>query len=116
MPMQQNESPEYPQLIVRVRPSVYVQWKVEFAEKTEIILANGKFTPQFPNAFHEGVLKKEALDLALEALTAITRESGYRMCLVLSPTKCFYLEPDGKVEESSEPPSGGLQMDGTKKR
>ncbi|NBX77438.1 MAG: hypothetical protein EBQ92_12860 [Proteobacteria bacterium] len=115
MPTQEQETLEYPHLIVRARPSVYVRWKVEFVEKTEIILANGKFTPPFPNAFHEGVLKKEALDLAIEALITITRESGYRMCFVLSPTKCFYVEPDGRVEESSEPPSGGLQIDGTKK-
>jgi hypothetical protein len=33
--------------------------------------------------------------------------SGYRACLVVSESKCFYIEPDGKTVENNNPPTGG---------
>ena len=33
--------------------------------------------------------------------------SGYRACLVVSECKCFYIEPDGKVVDDKNPPTGG---------
>jgi hypothetical protein len=38
--------------------------------------------------------------------------TGLRCCLVLSPSKCIYFEPEGKEVTSKLPPSGGLTFAG----
>ena len=112
MSTEQEKPQQYPHVVIRVRPSIYARWKVLFLETGENRMADGQLTLEFPEAFQEGVLKPEALELAVAVLKGVTRQSGYRMCLVLSPEKCIYVEPDGTTDESLEPPSGGLEIKG----
>jgi hypothetical protein len=112
MSTEQENPREYPHVVIRVRPSIYARWKVVFLETGENRMADGKLTLEFPDAFQDGVLKPEALELAVAVLKGVTRQSGYRICLVLSPEKCIYVEPDGTTDETLEPPSGGLEFKG----
>ena len=54
---------------------------------------------------------KEIIDNDINGFLGACREagaaSGYRACLVISESKCFYIEPDGKTVENNNPPSGG---------
>ena len=47
----------------------------------------------------------------LEERRAAVRKYDRRMCLVISPGDSFYVEPDGTVNRSPVPPSGGIEMD-----
>ena len=47
------------------------------------------------------------LDGLLDDFSKAGATSGYRTCLVLSASKCFYIEPTGKTVEDKNPPTGG---------
>jgi hypothetical protein len=49
--------------------------------------------------------------LVARAWTAMAKlGQKHRMCLVVSPRRGMYLEPDGTAKWSSEIPAGGFQM------
>ena len=56
-------------------------------------------------------VSKESVDNDINGLLGACKEagaaSGYRACLVVSESKCFYIEPDGKVVDDKNPPTGG---------
>ncbi len=68
-----------------------------------IRLAFGVYSPM--------AISKEAANSGIDQLLNACREagavSGFRACLVISENKCFYIEPDGKIIDNKEPPSGG---------
>ncbi len=56
-------------------------------------------------------IPKEAVDCDIDQLLNDLQgagiSSGLRACLVINENKCFYIEPDGKIIDNKEPPSGG---------
>ena len=56
-------------------------------------------------------VSKEIIDNDINGFLGACREagaaSGYRACLVISESKCVYIEPDGKIVDDKEPPTGG---------
>ena len=56
----------------------------------------------------DGLDGRELVEMALEHC----RRTGRRMCVVLGPASCWYVEPDGSSTWSDDPPSGGVWIEG----
>ncbi len=44
----------------------------------------------------------------IEVVRSRSSSLNRRMCLVLGPEDCWYMEPDGSMKWSGDPPSGGV--------
>lgn len=100
----------YPKLILRLCASVY---------QTEAIsLEQGE--PYVRIGYRSSLLRHPNLCAGVRCLPPVCRQmlvaavvvavqrTRFRMCLVWDRANCSFVELDGAVEESSEPPSGGI--------
>lgn len=100
---------QYPYLVIRWMSGVYGRKKIVFVDDGEsalrkdalVVVAKGPCVTC-------GQLPVDQMPLIVAALRPIVMEQNRRMCLVLSANSCVFIEPDGKVEWSNSPPSGGL--------
>jgi len=68
-----------------------------------------------PNPFaSSGNLNPSCRLLLLEGTLEAVKRTGYRMCVVWGHNSATYLESDGRIAESNEPPSGGLVVNSVK--
>lgn len=58
----------------------------------------------------DGQLSDEAKALLVEEVLAAVRRTGFRMCLVWGPSWCSFVEPNGSIKNSFDPPTGGISM------
>lgn len=110
MSSQANISREYPYLVVRWMAAVYGRRKITFTDQGANGFEGETLFIQYPEAFHDGVLQEGAIQAAVEEIKKQVLKHGFRMCLVLSDTKCIFIERDGSANLSPEPPSGGVQL------
>lgn len=101
----------YPYLVIRWMAAVYGRLPIEFIDEGESKLTKEKLLVYFPNAYKDGLLRIEAMDAAVGVISDEVVKRRFRMCLVLSETDCYFIEPDGSINHSTEPPSGGIRID-----
>ena len=83
---------------------IRVQWGPASA-----LIAPHKSLLQHPEPVKpDGQINDEAKAMLIEAVLAAVRRTRFRMCLVWGPAWCSFIEPDGSIKNSFEPPSGGL--------
>jgi len=58
----------------------------------------------------DGQISDEARDLLLAEVLAAVRKTRFRMCVVWGPAWCSFVEADGSIRSSFEPPSGGFPL------
>jgi len=99
----------YPYLVVRIMPAVYIRREIRFTngDSERYQPCRSIKDPLWVDASHDDT---DELDPASrrELLRAAQRESqrlDLRLCVLLSPGSCVYVEPDGKLELSDTPPS-----------
>ncbi len=103
------EDQEYPFLVIRWMSAVYGKKNIVFVSEGEsgfqgdslVVLADGPCSAC-------GQLPAESLPKLIGAILPLVVRDQRRMCLVLSKNSAVFMEPDGKVNWSEEPPHGGL--------
>jgi len=64
-----------------------------------------------PRPFDEqGSLTAGCRSFLIGAVQNAVQATGFRLCLVWSPSSCAFVELDGSVTDSCEPPSGGFPL------
>ncbi len=58
----------------------------------------------------DGQISDEARDLLLAEVLAAVRKTRFRMCVVWGPAWCSFVEADGSIKSSFDPPSGGVHL------
>lgn len=109
---------EFPFVVVRWMAAVYGQRPVRFFMST----TDDPFPDDHskvikvisPNAFKNGQLTKEGLVDLLRVVDEHVKDTGFRMCVVLGPASCIYVEADGRRVRSAEPPNGGVLINQVK--
>jgi hypothetical protein len=110
--IQHGDWVEYPFVVVHWMPGVYGRRRVIFRREGETGFDGRDFVLAHPDPYDgEKRFAEDAFMELIQAIRATVRKYDRRMCLVISPVDSFYVEPDGRVTRSSEPPSGGLEMD-----
>lgn len=102
---------KYPYVVRRVMATVY--------QRIEVVFTTEKCHPP-PGGLHivmnhrpyddHGNPTPEARNALVEVLLVMTRTSGFRMCAVFADQDATYVEPDGQVNQSTGPPSGGINL------
>jgi len=100
---------EYPFMVVRWMSGVYGKKKIVFVEKGEsgfqgdslVVVAVGPCSAC-------GQLPVESVPKLISLTMPVVMRDQRRMCLVLSKECAVFMEPDGKVNWSDEPPWGGI--------
>ena len=107
-----GEGVVYPFVVIHWMPGVYGRRRVIFRKEGDTCFDGRDFILAHPAAFDEnGTFSKEAFMDLISTILATVKKYDRRMCLVISPTDSFYVEPDGALNRSSEPPAGGIEMD-----
>ena len=104
----------YPFVTVRWMPAVYGNFPVKFVDSAQANLKSEEFDDAFvvvcPQPFTtDETLTSQARKALIDVVQYASRKSGHRACLVFAKDDCVYVEPEGTVKQSAEPPSGGIQ-------
>ncbi|MEE1878166.1 hypothetical protein [Altererythrobacter litoralis] len=102
----------FPYIVIRLAAAVY--------QCERLSLSNGSPSARIAHKnsqlIHPGVDEATgALDadarrfLEVTALNAV-QKFGFRMSVIYAADDCVFLEPDGSINRSKEPPSGGLSL------
>lgn len=103
---------EYPFVVIPWMSGVYGRRRVIFQAEGTTGFDGRDFVLAHPEPCDgEKRFAKDAFMELIDAIRAAVRKYDRRMCLVISPVDSFYVEPDGTVNRSAEPPSGGMEMD-----
>lgn len=101
----------YPYLVVRYIPAAYSRCPIEFVEHENVKPNEEVLTLVEPHPFDaEGRITPKCREALMEAVKHEARRRRFRMCIVFGERDALYIEPDGKVSQSSDPPSGGLDL------
>lgn len=103
---------EYPYVVVRVFEAIYERRPVMFLPSGAVRPASDAIVLTHPHPFSEGALVPECRDLLVQHLGRLSSVRGQRMCAVFAPDDAIYVEPDGTIKPSSQPPTGGLSLEG----
>jgi hypothetical protein len=110
--MPDNGLGRYPFIVVRLAAAVYQAEKVEVrrgALAVHVGYRKSFLCHPTPLKFdHE--LCDEAKTLLLKETLVAVRRTGFRMCVVWGPAWCTFVEPDGALNNSFDPPSGGFPL------
>lgn len=111
-PSADDGSGDYPFIVIRLMSSLYQAEKIRVRQgRASVRLGVGKSILQLPDPFKsDGQISDEAKDLLINAVLAAVKRTGLRMCLVWGPAWCSFVELDGAINNSFEPPSGGSSM------
>lgn len=111
-PVPDNGMGRYPFIVVRLAGGVYQAEKVEVRRGALAVKVGHRKSflchpaPLRPD--HQ--LCDEAKTLLLNEVLVAVRRTGFRMCVVWGPAWCTFVEPDGALNNSFDPPSGGFPL------
>ncbi len=100
----------YPHLVVRIIPTVYARQQIAFVKDITESPAPGAFAllwPQ-PHVDKAGQVTPRCRAALVEAVKDVVRETGHRRCVVFGSDDCEFVEVDGSVMLSDEPPSAHI--------
>ena len=106
-------SHEEPYLVVRLAAAAYQREPIKVLHGPTPLaqIGTGCCMVVHPNAHDEqGSLTAECRNFLIGAVRNAVIATRFRMCLVWSPSICAFVEIDGSVRDSSEPPSGGFPL------
>jgi hypothetical protein len=102
----------YPRLVIRIYSAVYSRVPIDLkcAQPAEAKIASSRASLCHPGIDPEtGALDTDARQFLADAVLAAVRRTGFRMCLVFGEQDALFIEKDGSMNPSNDPPSGGLQ-------
>jgi hypothetical protein len=104
----------YPYLVIRLMGGVYQREEITLQQGAPRVHIGHRDTyVHHPEPFAaEGAVTAGCKDLLISGVLEAVRRTRFRMCLVWSPNQCTFVERDGSVNESDDPPSGGFGTGG----
>ena len=102
----------FPFIVIRLGAAVYQAEQVFLRRgPAHVSLAVDRSILQHPDPYNaDGQISSKAKDLLIQAVQVAMRRTGFRMCLVWGPVWCSFVEPDGAINNSFDPPSGGYAL------
>lgn len=109
-----NVDVSYPFIVIRLMNAVYQAETIRVRKgRASVSIRVGTSFLRHPEPLKaDGQVSDEAKAMLNEAVLAAVRGTGFRMCLVWGPAWCSFVEPDGSIRNSFEPPSGGFSPTG----
>lgn len=107
-----NPKGDYPYLVIRLMSAVYQREPIEIRQGTSRVHIGHRTTyvqhrsPRTP----EGQVSEECRLLLLQGVREAVRRLKHRMCVVWQHNSCSFVESDGTINESGDPPSGGATL------
>ena len=105
---------EYPYVVIRWMAAVYGEKPIKFIKKGESKYTDDCFTVADSIPFENGNLTLKCKEKLIQLIQKHSRDTKLSMCLVLAKEHAIFIEPNGTVLVSKEPPSGGIRMDNVK--
>jgi hypothetical protein len=108
---------KYPYVVIRWMAAVYSRKPVRFVDPAASPTNDDDHSqaitvreshPFGPNPNPNGPLTVSAVAALIRTVKTLSRDSGQRMCVVLGPKYCIFIEPNGDAKPSDDPPSGGF--------
>ncbi|MEI8172711.1 MAG: tetratricopeptide repeat protein [Deltaproteobacteria bacterium] len=105
-------SSEYPYLVVRLMSGVYQRERIYIRQgEAAVYIGHGSCFLRHPDPFdEEGIIREGCRKLLLDGVMAAVLKTRLRMCVVWAPDKASFVEMDKTINESNEPPSGGITL------
>ncbi len=102
----------YPFIVVRLMSAVYQAEKVKVSHgKASAGVGVKNSFLRHPSPFKsDGQISNDARDLLLAEVLSAVRKTRFRMCVVWGPAWCSFVEADGSIKSSFDPPSGGFPL------
>lgn len=99
----------FPYVVIRYMSAMYGQMSINFFSggSTEEYIFDSKdkvlhINLTIPKDMDE--LPKPVLETLIRTIQTVQKKFRFRMCLVVKPDLCYFVEPTGVVEESNTPP------------
>lgn len=104
----------YPYIVVHFMPTVYQREgvAVQIGEPKAYVGYRGSFVCHPDPLSPTGEVALECRALLVQATHEAVQRTRFRMCVVWAADQCTFVERDGSVKESNDPPSGGLGSGG----
>lgn len=102
----------YPFVVVRVFAAVYQREPLHIVQGGKAVgVSRGDSFVRHPDPLlPDGSISPDCRELLIEGVQRAVREKGFRMCIVWGPKSCTFVEKES-VNDSDEPPSGGLKLE-----
>jgi hypothetical protein len=101
---------QHPFVVLRAMAAVYVKRPVRFVDDPSEPMNKVSIVVHCPGALRSGKITPEARQRLIETVKDQVRTGGCSQCIVLGPKEALYVEPDGTVKQSTQPPSGGVVL------
>lgn len=103
---------QYPYLVVRIMCTVYQREGIELRQgDPDVQIGPGRCYVQHPEPrLANNDISEGCRALLLAGVSAAVNKTNFRMCIVWGEASCSFVEKDGVVNESSESPSGGVNL------
>jgi len=107
-----NPKGKYPYLVIRFMSGVYQRESIEVrvGESAFHLGVNTTYVQHPVPYASDGSISEGCRKLLLEEVLAAVIRTRYRMCVVWQLGVCSYVESDGTINESNDPPSGGVAL------
>lgn len=105
-----NPKADYPHLVIRLMSAVYQREPIEIRQGVPCVHIGHRSTYiQHPSPLTpEGQVSEDCRQLLMQGVSEAVKRLKHRMCVVWKSGVCSYVEADGTITESGEPPSGGV--------
>lgn len=100
----------FPYIVEKYASTVYRIIDIDFAEQMSEKSNQESLTIEEKDPFTNGFLKEEVRSTIIEIISKMSAKNKKSMCAVFDTKDCVYLEPDGSIKKSDNPPSGGIDM------
>ena len=103
---------QYPYLVVRIMSAFYQRERIDVRQgEPAVQIGTGKSFVQHPEPWLDAnAISEGCRNLLLKGVIAAVDRTKFRMCIVWDKESCSFVERDGVINESTESPSGGVNL------
>jgi len=107
-----DEVGKYPYLVIRLMATVYQRHQITVyrGEALAKISHDKNFVRHPEPITDDGAITHDCRTLILDAVFEAVTRTKFRMAVVWGEKEVSFVEPDGSINESTEPPSGGVPL------
>ncbi len=107
-----DEVGKYPYLIIRLMPAVYQRHQITvYRGEPSVEISHDKNFVRHPEPItDDGAITPDCRTLILNAVLEVVKRGPFRMAVVWGEKEVSFVERDGSINESTEPPSGGVPL------
>ena len=107
-----DEIGKYPYLIIRLMPAVYQRHQITVYRGEPLVkISHDKNFVRHPEPItDDGAITPDCRTFILNAILEVVKRGPFRMAVVWGQKEVSYVERDGSINESTEPPSGGVPL------